>query len=760
MEALTFAQSAALVGIPIESDADSIVVQISPTGSKHRPLRLVHDAIIDDREDVYFPAGGFLPGSVSLYKGRTKGNLKCVYVLVQDCDLADYIGTDKAAVYGMPQDEIEALLPAMVNEAHFAAQMVGLPITVIIYSGHGIQVVTQLTGPDTDRIADIDAALKVLIKRMNEASPRFVDAQASDAGTRLFRAVGTLNTKSLAYGQPARRTRILDTPGEVMTVDELLSITKTDRKPAPARITPIHAKELPAADADDIVNAITPHWTLGQKHALSLAIAGMLAKAGVPEPQALSIVTRLSSGDDKPWDRAKSVNSSYDRYRAGGEVRGYFALRDFVSADAVDYVDGILERFRSSNAPRLVMKAGNKKQAADEFVASMQITPLPRVCFDWPWIGEYVDLMAPACEAPDQFHLATGLTIAGATLGRSVCTRYVSKSVYGNLYHMLVGSAGTSRKDTAIRFGVDLPFQKSNAGKMHTPIYSAISDVGSTQGLIKELTEKPNTLLYITEYQRLSQQAHRTSTATILPTLTAAWDTPFELQNKTVGTHMVAKLPYLSILAAVQPGILAEEMTQSDIQSGYATRWLYVPGQGKSEGIPNPPEIDEPTAYALYQRLIDRQTEYSTGGGETRLYLSPDAAEQWDDWYHADRKRDLRSEDEMSMTSRLALHIRKIALIYAALEGASEISGRHLTPAVAYVEWCWNQTQQLMQTWGVGIFNAIEIRIEAVLNQKGPITRRLLYQQCKNRRWSTREFTQVLDGMIRNGIVVSDPHAD
>lgn len=755
-QAMTLAESAALVGIPMEPDADSIVVQIMDRQRIHSRLGgALAQRDVTNLRDHYLAAGGFLAGSVMKFKGRVKGNLKRIHVIPLDCDLADFIGADKDAVYAMSQDEIEALIPAMVAEVYFVAQMVRLPITVIIYTGHGVQIITQLTGPGTDRIAEIDAALKALVKRINAVSPSFLDTQASDAGTRLFRAPGTLNTKCEKFGQPARRVRVLETPGEVMTVDELLEIAQIEQKPAPTRITPPHGKALIDSDAQLIVDTLAPHWTLGQKHAMSLAVSGMLAKAGVPESQALAIVEQLSAGDDKPWDRARSVATSYERFRSGSDVRGYFALREYAPIEAADFVDGILDRFRQSNAPRIVVKERSKDP--DEFVASMKIEPMPSICFDWPWLNEYLELVAPASEAPDQFHLATALSIAGATFGRSVCTRYVSKSVYGNLYQMLVGSAGTSRKDTAIRFGVDLPFQKSRTGLFHTPLYNPMSDIGSAQGLIKELTERPNTLLYITEYQRLSQQAHRQSTSTIIPTLTATWDTPLELQNKTLGSEMKARLPYLSILAAVQPGILAEEMTAADIQSGYATRWLYIPGLGKAEGLPNPPEINEQTAYDLYQRLIDITKHYSQGGGETRLYLSPDGEERWAEWYHADRKRGHAGEDEASMASRLALHIRKIAVIYAALTNATEITVDHLEPAIAYVEWCWQHTRRLMRTWGVGVFNQIEERIELVLASRGPMKRRDLYHQCKNRKWSTKEFIQVFESMVKTGSVLVDP---
>jgi hypothetical protein len=61
-----------------------------------------------------------------------------------------------------------------------------------------------------------------------------------------------------------------------------------------------------------------------------------------------------------------------------------------------------------------------------------------------------------------------------------------------------------------------------------------------------------------------------------------------------------------------------------------------------------------------------------------------------------------------------------------------------------------------MRTWGVGIFNQIEERIELVLASRGPMKRRDLYHQCKNRKWSTKEFIQVFESMVKTGSVLVD----
>src|SRR5690606_5231696 len=92
--------------------------------------------------------------------------------------------------------------------------------------------------------------------------------------------------------------------------------------------------------------------------------------------------------------------------------------------------------------------------------------------------------------------------------------------------------------------------------------------------------------------------------------------------------------------------------------------------------------------------------------------------------------------------------------------GATVIDIQHLEPAIAFVEWCWTHTLQLMQTWGTTYWGQIEERIKVVLRRGGPMPRRTLHQRCSNRKWGAREFTQVLDAMIKAGAVDVDPEGN
>lgn len=744
-----------------EQDGEQVTLVVIDGGTpRHYRLAELLDADPADAPALYLASGTFRAGTVTRWAGRSEGNVARILWLPFDCDLADWLSfpddpDERKAEYqwlwSRSDDELLHYIDLQRADLLDIFARAGLPVHRLDYTGYGLCAYVRLDEADQTRVSEARKAHKLLVKRLNDlAGYRLVDPQVSDAGTRITRLPDSLNNK----GAIPRRVRTLATqPGSC----------PLDSRPAPvqpiARMIPRDGSGLAETDVEALVSAVAPAWTQGQKHAMALGLGGMLAKAGIPESQALAIVERLSASDALPGKKSKAVADSYARVRSGLPCAGFTRLRELMGADAVAFVDGILERFRLATKPTITLGgvassvAPMKRGKVSSPVSLITDRPIPEACLVG-WLKDYVDLVEPLCEAPICYHLASGLALAGATFGRTVSARYVSKSLYANVYMMLIGSAGTSRKDTAIRLAVELPTHTGAAMRLHQAPFEISTDVGSAEGLVKRLSQHANTLLYITEYQRISRQAKRQSTGTIFPLLTAAWDAPVKLENVTKGNPLEAKFPYLTVLAAVQPGILAEEMQQEDISSGFATRWLYVPGVGQ-DARPEPPDIDSRRAFDLYDQLLQLRRDYEVHG-ETRLYLSEAAKQRWIAWYEEDRAKPSISEDEESMRSRLGVHVRKIALIYAATEGAGQIEERHLDPAFAFVEWCWEHTRELMRGWGIGVWSQIEERIEKVLRDRGPMSRRQLQQLCRGRRWSSREFTMVLEPMIRNGTVEAD----
>jgi hypothetical protein len=734
----------AQLGITPEADLALVIVKPAKKGWLH--FTLDDCAEREVRTDLYLASGLFRAGTITQTGGRTEDNLGRILWLPFDFDLSAYLGCAKEELFAEQQAVINDEIAALRLDVEEVFAQIGLPIHRLDYTGYGLAAFSYLPPHPPASVPEIRRLHKAIVARINRVAGRVLaDPQVSDAGTRIMRLVPCQNTKGPI---PRQSSTIYRVEG---TVDETtLRAVAGDSSLQPGRVIARTGKRLGEADAAAIVAAVAPHWTLGQKHWMSLALAGMLAKAGVPEEQAEAIVDQLAVNDDRPRDRRTSVHDSYEKWRSGLQVQGFMSLRQMMPADVLAFVDGVLDKLRLATT----VTVGGKR--ADDAATSTEepyaLTRPPAEAF-FGWFGDYLDLVEPTTEAPDGFHLGSALTLAGAMIGRRVRTNYASDPLYANLYTVLIGPSGSSRKDTAIKRSLALPQLQKSIPTVITPAFAISRDISSGEGLVQVLKEQPNTLLYLTELSAMIGNARRKSTRTILDRLIEAWDTPHRLQNLNKLSPATAESPYLSIIAATQPGRLALEMTDEDIHSGFANRWLYIVGEGK-DARPRPPALDEAVAWRMYLDLKRTIDMYADG---TILAVSPDIQGLWDAWYVKRHGESGKNEEEDAMRVRHPTLIQKIALIYAVSEGAKEISVRHVTPALALVEWMWGNVRQLLREWGIGIYSQIERRILTVLEQHGAMKRRLVQMRCGNRKWSARDFAAVFEAMVKNGTIAVDP---
>ncbi|MDP9472304.1 MAG: DUF927 domain-containing protein [Chloroflexota bacterium] len=103
-----------------------------------------------------------------------------------------------------------------------------------------------------------------------------------------------------------------------------------------------------------IIAAVTPSWTLGQKHDLALCLAGFLASSGIGEDQTVAIVEHLAANDQRPDDRVNGALSTYHRLSAGLPILGHFGLRKLLPTPDLRAVE------RSVAAAEATITAGGR----------------------------------------------------------------------------------------------------------------------------------------------------------------------------------------------------------------------------------------------------------------------------------------------------------------------------------------------------------------------------------------------------------------
>lgn len=733
------------IGLDVEQpDGDLVLVTFQDGKPKHRIAGEVADR--DVRGEVYLAGGVFKPGTVNGHVGRKEENLERVVYLQCDADLIDWLGAGwtKEMIYQLPQEELWGLIELQQQDLREAFAAVDLRPQRLDYTGYGLCAYFYIDDRSQRDVARLRSLHKRIVERVNQVSGvKLLDAQVTDAGTRITRLPGSWNLK----GEERRQVEVLELIDGWYTAEALEQ--RLGESPPPARLVPASGKGLDPDVAELVVNHMAAHWVESRRHVLALGLAGMLAKAGVPESQTRSIIGTLSEGDEEADDRQTAVGTTYQRVRSGLDTRGFYALKEQLPPDFVQWLDGELEKIRPMPAGvRLRVHSG------DDVAHDNMSLVVPAEAFHG-WFGDYLALVEPTTEASDAFHLGASLALVSAMIGRRLSVLYSGDTLYPSLFVALIGPSGSSRKDTAIKRALHLSQVRDViGGGFVVPSFYVARDVSSGEGLIDTLKEHPQCLLYLSELSVLLKNARRKGTSTILDRLIEVWDVPHVLENRSKLAKALAERPYLSIVAATQPDRLASEILPEDIHSGFANRWLFLPGQGKGPR-PNPPGVDEHEAEALYWSIHKRIESYPMG---FQLELESEAMDRWDAWYgDFYRTQETLDDDAATMRIRLPVLIQKIAMLYAVVDGVRTVSVNHLQAATALVEWSWSHVQTMMREWGIGLGVQIERKIEDVLMKKGPMKKRELSRLCSNRRWGARDFNQVLAAMRDNGTVLVTP---
>jgi hypothetical protein len=726
---------------PAQAPGELCIVQITKGGAKHYRYDEVADRNITT--DLYLATGTFAPGSISIDGGRSADNLTSVFWLPADIDFKDYLNLPKAELHTWSDGDLMTTARALAQDVRELYELIGVPIHRIDYTGYGIAVYTYLNGHTTADIPTIRDLNRALVETINaQWGSTLADPGVHDAGTRIMRLVPGPNTK----GETPRQAQTIYRAEGHVAVADLTRTLQTRTRTTVARAIPRIGTTLPENVVADLVNAIKPHWIDGQRHGVALALAGILAKAGITEDQAVEIVEQAAGNRN----RVKDVESTYKRARAGLETRGLFGLRDWLPIETVEFIDRTLDEVRPRNAD--ITFTASDGVAYDNTPEDMPVLPIPEVV-KTGLIGEYIALMRPTTEASESYHLGVGLTIVSAMIGRNIFVDYGSQ-VYPNLYTLLVGVSGKSRKDTAIKRGTRLLTSTATNGT--TQLRSnvkIVTDVASAEGLIGSLSEHNNILLYLTEFSRLVSNARRKGTTTILPVLMEAFDTPAVLSNLSKANPLNAEMPYLTILSATQPRILEGLMSDEDVHSGFINRWLIIPGKSEAP-IAWPVSVDQQAALILFEQMHAAiHSAYPVGFA---MELAEDARSFWEDWYEADWKRK-QAPDEEAMRARYSTLIIKLALIYAVLNGDQVITRDNLERGIAFIDWMWAHVARMVPGWGSTLHGQLEHRIVQVLKEQGPMKQWRLSQLVSNKRkWSATDIKAMRDALVSTGVIAID----
>ena len=732
--------------------SELIFAQIVPGKS---PMHCTLDRIANDDissfDGLYLATGSFLPNSIQKGRGRIAENVSSVLTVPFDADLSDYLGVPAKEVQSWDTEEVNSFAHDLQITLTQAFADLNIPLHRLDYTGHGLCAHVYLRDAKQDDTAPIMQAHKDLIAKINEhVGFRMIDPARSDAGPGIARVPGSINAKNEAKPRTVTTLIPFSPIAFRLTPAQFIALAGTSQRTKPRTQPVVTLSEVPDGLSSDIIATVAPVWTPGRRHMIALGLCGLLAKAGIPVQQVAEIIDGIATaaGDDEQWDRLTAVKTTYRRIADGQDVAGFSTLQREIGPQQLDYLTTRLDGLtRESHKPILLSgKTINLNGWEDDLYA-----PVPDLAYHG-WFGEYRDLMAPTTEASDTFHLASALTVAGAMMGRSIWTGHVSDRLHANLYTMLIGKSGTSRKDTAMKRATKLPDHvMTTSTNLFAAPYALKTHYGSGERLVEDFQNNPNILWRATEATNIFTVIRRLS-STLGDRMIEAYDVPDFIENGVRNSPSRAEKPYLSLLTAIQPRRLAEYITTEDIVSGLANRIMFFPGSPKPP-MANPPSVDSLAASRLYVRLHDAIKQYGFGNGQLnpQLMTNDEAEARMSAWYLSQSEDE--DEDRQSMRSRNQTFVRKIALIYAVSDASPVIRLDHIEAAIALVEWQWQGVVRMLPTWGAQKESRIEQRIIEVIRKHGPfLTRRQIQSKCSNpSKWTTLDFNRVFEGMEKSG---------
>jgi putative DNA primase/helicase len=353
------------------------------------------------------------------------------------------------------------------------------------------------------------------------------------------------------------------------------------------------------------------------------------------------------------------------------------------------------------------------------------------------WIGLFRlwrDELGECTDAPIEnlwgaFLLATGMAIGR---NRWICN---PMPLYPNVYLLLLGDSGISRKSTVLGFAERL---LKESGTDFKTLYGIVS----TEGIIEPLAaeEGKKALAYADEFRTLLGVANRKGTQDLLPKLNSLYycrTTSVDRRKDPV----TAVDPFFSMMTATPKDYIEDLIGDREVSGGFFNRFLSICGTPR-DSKPRPRKLSS-IPWEKFRQPLTGLCDLSP----REIDFAADATELWDsffDQWTVDHRKG--SPREQLLTERIPEHALKIALIYSTLRERQHIDVESLAVSIKICGWLQSNTLSIFQDIGLDKRSKAE---QAIIRRLGkakdhlmPI--RSLQQYCGSIRITTTDFRDAL----------------
>jgi len=373
------------------------------------------------------------------------------------------------------------------------------------------------------------------------------------------------------------------------------------------------------------------------------------------------------------------------------------------------------------------------------------------------WLTSYMEYTKDT-ESAKIYHRWVGLSMLAAALRKKTWFHFGRLRVYPNLYIVLTGEPGVTRKTQAISYGTRI---LNNVSSIITS-----ADAITKEALLEDLEEcaddaqlpdgtmfKHSSLSVISrEFESfLGQKKENTKMLVLLTDLFDCEELPFKYRTKHSGSS-TAPAVFLNLLAATTPESLASSLPPIAIGGGLTSRIMFIFADEKAQKVPIPEET--PELKELKELLIRDLSKIARIIGP--YSYSEDSKEKWIKWYdnYEERSPSRICKDPAfhSWYSRKPIYIIKLALVLtAAKRDAMVIEWTEFEEAISFIEDAELRMGKAFTAVGRSEITSDVEKVRLLIERYKIISERVLMQLVW-RDIDSNKFENVIATILRGGV--------
>ncbi|WP_320007624.1 bifunctional DNA primase/polymerase [Maridesulfovibrio sp.] len=405
------------------------------------------------------------------------------------------------------------------------------------------------------------------------------------------------------------------------------------------------------------------------------------------------------------------------------------------------------------------VKAGKRVVEENNPYSSLETAPwpIPAKNVFYGLAGEFAQFAVEQSEADPIGVLATFLCRFGVEIGHSP-HMFAGEKQYGRINVVLVGQSSKARKGTsALPIRELFSFNEKQWIPAHTsqgPLSSgeglihAIRDpehkfqVDKSTGVCESITTDPGVedkRLFILDQEFAGALACTKREGNTLSTIIRTLFDGGTIEPLTKTSRLVATNPHVAITTHITLQELHARLDRVEIFNGFANRFLWLCVR-RTKLIPFP----EPLNVSMVKQFQDKLISLlKLSKSRSQMDFSPEAKKEWGDIYPflAKERADLLG----SVLNRSEAYVRRIALIYALLDGCESVELSHLRAALSLWDFCEQSAQFIFA--GMETDSTCQKILEALEESGGSLDTSGLYKFFGNH-ISKKKMTVALNNLL------------